>query len=82
MSSSNFSKLAAIDPSILIVGIDVAKELHWARFTDYRGLEIGKATKITNDKQDFVNIVKSIEKTYKLKGLNKVLVEMEPTGHY
>jgi transposase len=82
MSSSNFSKLAAIDPSILIVGIDVAKELHWARFTDYRGLEIGKATKITNDKQGFVNIVASIETTCKLKGLNKVLVGMEPTGHY
>jgi transposase len=32
------------------VGIDIAKKLQWVRFTDYRGLEIGKASKFKNDK--------------------------------
>ena len=33
-----FSKLAAITPNTLIIGVDIAKNTHWARFTDYRGI--------------------------------------------
>ena len=82
MSNTNLAKLAAIDPTTLIVGVDIAKGLHWARFTDYRGLELGEAIKITNDRQGFENILASIATTCKLKGLKKALVGMEPTGHY
>ncbi|OPL15083.1 MAG: transposase [Firmicutes bacterium ML8_F2] len=82
MRDTNFAKLAAIDSSTLLVGVDIAKYLHWARLTDYRGLDLGKALKITNDKQGFANILASIETTCKLKGFKKVIVGMEPTGHY
>jgi transposase len=82
MSNSNSTKLATINPETLIVGVDIAKELHWARFTDHRGLEIGKAIKFNNNRQGFENIVASMETTCKLKGLKKVIVGMEPTGHY
>lgn len=39
------NKLETITPSILIVGVDIAKTVQWARFTDYRGLELGKPIK-------------------------------------
>ncbi|HOJ09360.1 MAG TPA: hypothetical protein PK733_02060 [Clostridiales bacterium] len=39
MKNRNVQKLEAITPSTLIVGIDIAKEIQWARFVDYRGLE-------------------------------------------
>ena len=82
MSNPTFAKLAAIDPATLIVGVDIAKEVQWAKFTDYRGFELGKAIKLSNNKTGFENIVASIETTCKLKGLSKVIVGMEPTGHY
>jgi len=82
MKKANSVKLVTINPSTLIVGVDIAKELQWARFTDYRGLELGKAVKFTNNKDGFANILASIETTCKLSGLEQVIVGMEPTGHY
>src|SRR5699024_4508106 len=35
-------KIAQITPSTLIVGIDIAKDKHVARFQDDRGMEFGK----------------------------------------
>ena len=77
-----YQKLETITPSTLIIGIDIAKKLQWARFTDYRGLELGKALKFRNDKNGFERILSSIETICKLKNLDKVIVGMEPTGHY
>ena len=82
MKNNNSYKLEAITPSTLIVGIDIAKKIQWARFTDYRGLELGKAIKFQNDKIGFESILASIQGVCKLKGLDKVVIGMEPTGHY
>jgi len=82
MVKANSFKLSAINPATLIVGVDIAKELHWARFTDHRGIELGKAIKFNNSKAGFENILASIETTCKLKNLKNVIVGMEPTGHY
>jgi len=76
------SKLEAITTSTLIVGVDIAKKLQWSTFTDYRGLELGKALKFNNDKNGFELILTSIQTICKLKKLDKVIVGMEPTGHY
>ena len=78
----NSQKLEAITTSTLIVGVDIAKKLQWARFTDYRGLELGKAIKFRNDKDGFETILTSIQTICKFKKLDKVIVGMEPTGHY
>ena len=78
----NSQKLEAITTSTLIVGVDIAKELQWATFTDYRGLELGKALKFRNGKNGFETILASIQTICKLKKLDKVIVGMEPTGHY
>ena len=82
MSKPNFAKLEAITPETLIVGVDIAKELQWGRFTDYRGSEIGRVIKFSNNREGFKNILASIETTCKLKRLAEVVVGMEPTGHY
>jgi len=82
MIKGNSAKLAAIDPATLIIGVDIAKKLQWASFTDYRGLELGTAIKFNNTKDGFKNILASIETTCKLRGFKKAIVGMEPTGHY
>lgn len=78
----NPQKLEAITTSTLIIGVDIAKKVQWARFTDYRGLELGKALKFWNDKNGFETILASIRTICKFKKLDKVIVGMEPTGHY
>ena len=79
-------RLSEITPNTLIVGVDIAKKTHWARFVDYRGVEHGKAVSISNDESGFNTIVSEIHKFCKSKFLNfeikKVIVGMEPTGHY
>jgi transposase len=82
MKNRNNQKLGAITAKTLIVGVDIAKETQWARFVDYRGLELGKTLKFQNDKKGFENILSSIEAICKKKRLEGVIVGMEPTGHY
>lgn len=78
--------LNEITPNTLIVGVDIAKNTHWARFVDYRGIELGKAVEITNALTGFTTIVSEIDRLCNSKflnlSLNKVIVGMEPTGHY
>ena len=82
MKNRNVQKLEAITPSTLIVGVDIAKEIQWARFVDYRGLELGKALKFHNDKNGFDSILTSIDVICKKNRFDGVIVGMEPTGHY
>jgi len=82
MKNRNVEKLEAITLSTLVVGVDIAKETQWARFVDYRGLEIGKALRFHNDKHGFDSILASIRFICNNKRFNDVIVGMEPTGHY
>ena len=74
-------RLEEITPKTLVVGIDVAKSLQWARFVDYRGVEVAKTMSFKNDKIGFENIVSEIKKICK-SGFENVVIGMEPTGHY
>jgi transposase len=79
-------RLQEITVTTLIVGIDIAKQTHWARATDYRGIELGKAIKFENDRAGFESIVARIEMLRNNKvtrnQYDRVLIGMEPTGHY
>jgi len=79
-------RLEEITEGTLVVGVDIAKHEQWARFVDYRGVEIGKALKFKNNLQGFESIVAKICEICKLKTLKypieQVVIGMEPTGHY
>ena len=82
MKKHSFSKLAAISPDTLLIGVDIAKNTHWARFTDYRGIPLGKALKVLNNKAGFEHILTTIKGVCKQHGLDRVILGLEPTGHY
>jgi len=79
-------RLLKITNATLIVGVDIAKQVQWARFTDYRGVEIGKAIRFENDRAGFENIIARIEiirnNNVMRYTFDNVLIGMEPTGHY
>jgi len=86
MKNRTNQRLEAITAGTLIVGVDVAKSLQWARFVDYRGVEVGKAISFKNNRKGFESIVSRIKEVVKLKifkePINNILIGMEPTGHY
>jgi len=79
-------RIDEITGTTLIVGVDIAKEVHWARFADYRGREVEKAVSFTCDQKGFERIVARIEEIRNNKLLrepfDKVIIGMESTGHY
>jgi len=86
MKNRTNQRLEEITVGTLIVGVDVAKSVHWARFVDYRGVEIGKALSFQNNRRGFESIVARIREICGIKTLQypveTVVVGMEPTGHY
>ena len=75
-------KLEAVTIRTLIVGVDIAKHNQWARFVDCRGIEHNKAHKFENNCNGFNAILARIYEICKQENFNKVIVGMEPTGHY
>ena len=79
-------RLEEITITTLIVGIDIAKTTHYARFCDYRGMEIGKAVSFKSNHEGFEAIVARIEQIRNNKitrqPFKEVIIGMEPTGHY
>jgi transposase len=79
-------RLDEITAATLIVGVDIAKTVHWARFVDYRGKETGKAFSFKNDRDGYESIIAKICEIRKMKTLkypiDNVIIGMEPTGHY
>ena len=84
MKKKNHStqKLEAITFNTLVVGVDIAKHNQWARFVDCRGIEHDKAIKFENNRNGFNEILARIYQICKNEGFDKVVVGMEPTGHY
>ena len=82
MKNRSNQRLESITTGTLIVGVDIAKHVHWARFVDCRGMEIGKAVSFPNDRQGFEKIVARIEEICKRNRKESVLIGLEPTGHY
>lgn len=86
MKDRTNQRLEEITAGTLIVGVDVAKSLQWARLVDYRGVEIGKALSFQNNRKGFESIVARIREQCNSKILrypiDRVIIGMEPTGHY
>ena len=76
------ARIEAITETTLIVGIDAAKDVHWARITDYRGLNLSKPVKVNNNIDGFESLLERVEKLKAKHNCDKVIIGMEPSGHY
>jgi transposase len=82
IKSQTDQNLEKVTPELIILGIDIAKHIHWAKFTDYRGVECGKAIKVENNINGFELILSKIKEICNSKKFFSITVGMEPTGHY
>lgn len=82
MTNSQDSKFNAIEATDIIVGIDIAKNVHWAGIIQPNGKEIKKSFSFHNNKKGLKNLVEKIKNVVIMLNANRAIVGMEPTGHY
>ena len=82
MTNSQNSKFNAIENTDAIVGIDIAKNVHWAGIILPNGKEIKKSFSFHNNKKGFESLVETVKNILTMLNFKKVIIGMEPTGHY
>jgi transposase len=66
----------------LVVGVDIAQQLHVARAVNFRGIVVGDPITFKNDEEGFQNLLNWINRIERIHKLDTAIVGMEPTGHY
>lgn len=66
----------------LVVGVDIAQEVHVARAVNFRGIALGTPLEFGNHREGFKLFERWIQDLLKTYKLSSVMVGMEPTGHY
>ena len=86
MNYKQNEKIAQVTEKTLVVGVDIAKATHYARAFNYRGQEIHdgyrKVLKFKNSGAGFAEFREWMSTMLDSYDMEKILVAMEPTGHY
>jgi len=82
MKSTQNEKISQIKISTLVVGIDVAKETHYARALDFRGMELSKLLRFSNTREGFEELEQWMQGICRQHQKTDIIVGFEPTGHY
>jgi transposase len=82
MKSTQNEKISQIKTWSLVVGIDVAKEIHYARAFDHRGIELAKLLKFSNAAEGFQKLEQWMQDICQQHNKTDIIVGFEPTGHY
>jgi transposase len=82
MKSTQNEKISQIKFSTLVVGIDVAKETHYARAFDFRGIELSKLLKFSNTAEGYEKLEEWMQNICQQHNKTEIIVGLEPTGHY
>ena len=75
-------KILRITATTIIVGVDTAKDEHWARITDYRGIDLVKPVRVPNNIEGFEKLMARIGKACESRNCDQVMIGVEPSGHY
>lgn len=82
MTKSQELKFNAIENTDVIVGIGIAKNVHWAGIILPNGKEIKKSFSFHNNKKGFESLVETVKNVLTMLNFKKAVIGMEPTGHY
>jgi transposase len=82
MNLTQNEKISQVKEDTIVIGVDIASEVHYARAFDWRGIELGKVTSFENSEEGFKNCLRWIDELKVRYGKKAVLTGAEPTGHY
>lgn len=76
-------RIERISPTHLIIGVDIAKEVHVAHATNYRGIVLThNPLRFRNSLEGFEAFQNWMHRLLKKHGYTDAIIGMEPTGHY
>jgi transposase len=75
-------KLRMIKEGVIIVGIDIAKRMHWAQPMLHNGILLGKPFNIQNNRNGFKSLLAKLELIKQQNNCHEIIIGLEPTGHY
>jgi transposase len=82
MKYTQNDRITQLTETTLIVGVDIASQVHYARAFDFRGIEHGKVVRFANDLEGFEQLKMWVKGLCVKHGKDHVMIGMEPTGHY
>jgi transposase len=82
MKRTQNEKILQIKSETLVIGIDIGKETHYARAFDFRGIELAKLLRFSNNKQGYEALESWMQRIMQSNGKTEAIVGFEPTGHY
>lgn len=82
MNYTQNEKIMSITERTLVIGVDIAKDVQYARAFDYRGIELSKVKSFENTAEGFKIFENWIRSLAAENLKNDIVVGMEPTGHY
>lgn len=75
-------KIKQVEETSLVIGIDIGSTTHYARAFDWRKMELAKVFRFSNTLEGFETLSRWMENIQALRKKEKVIVGIEPTGHY
>lgn len=75
-------KIMQITDKTLVIGVDIAKKVHYARAFDWRGIEVDKTINFKANSTGFLQFKEWVREVAKKTGKENIVVGFEPTGHY
>lgn len=82
MNFTQNEKINQVTENSIVVGVDIASEVHYARAFDWRGIELAKVFRFENSLEGFEAFSEWIDETKRKNKKEDILVGAEPTGHY
>ena len=82
MNYTQNEKIMSITEKTLVIGIDIAKQVQYARAFNYRGVEVGKVNPFENTAEGFRSFEEWAKSLATENQMNEIIVGLEPTGHY
>lgn len=75
-------RIMQITDNTLIIGVDIAKETHFARAFDWRGIEQDKTFSFKSNRDGFSKFNEWSKAIAEKKQKDKIVIGLEPTAHY
>ncbi len=82
MNFTQNQRINQVQESSIVIGIDIASEIHYARAFDWRGIELGKVIRFENSLEGFEKLKDWSNRLQREHQKDSVLLGAEPTGHY
>lgn len=82
MKNNRNERINQVHENTLVIGIDIAKEKHYACAVDSRGRELAKVWNFTQSREGFLYLNHTIQNLMEQHDKTEVLIGFEATGHY